>query len=106
MSDKLIERYFDRAADPDLDAYFAQFAEDARCEDEGHLYQGIDDIRAWRTSVPPVTYAVRRIEPTDRGQRAVAEISGDFPGSPVTLAFGFVFAAEKIQELTIRPVST
>lgn len=106
MSDRLIERYFESATDPDLDAYLAQFAEDARCEDEGHLYQGTDEIRSWRTGVPPVTYDVRRIEPTERGRRAVAEISGDFPGSPVTLAFGFVLAADKIQELTIRPVST
>ena len=33
--DTRIEHYFDRAADPDLEAYFAQFADDAVVEDEG-----------------------------------------------------------------------
>ena len=54
--DTRIEHYFDRAADPDLEAYFAQFADDAVVEDEGRLHHGIDAIRAWRTSVPDVTY--------------------------------------------------
>jgi hypothetical protein len=98
-----VERYFVLAADPDLDAYFAQFADDAVAEDEGNLYRGIDAIRAWRTTVPDVSYRVVSIEPADDGQVAVAEIAGDFPGSPVSLAFGFTFRDEKIQTLTIRP---
>lgn len=41
--------------------------------------------------------------PTDDGHRALAVISGDFPGSPVTLAVTFTFAAGRIRTLTIRP---
>ena len=98
-----IERYFVLAADPDLRAYFAQFADDVVVEDEGHLYHGIDAIRGWRTSVPPVTYDVRSVEPVDGGHRALALISGDFPGSPVTLAFAFTLEGGRIRTLTIRP---
>ncbi|HEY2220629.1 nuclear transport factor 2 family protein [Actinomycetospora sp.] len=105
MSEPLIDRYFALAADPDLDAYFAQFADDAVVEDEGHLYEGIDAIRTWRTTVPAVSYHLRRVEPTERGRRAVAEIRGDFPGSPVTLGFAFVLDADRIRELAIRPVA-
>jgi alpha-D-ribose 1-methylphosphonate 5-triphosphate synthase subunit PhnI len=103
VSEPVIDRYFARAADPDLDAYFAQFAADAVVEDEGNLYEGIDAIRGWRTTVPPVSYHLRRVEPTERGRRAVAEIRGDFPGSPVTLGFAFVVEGDTIRELTIRP---
>jgi len=99
----LIERYFALATDADLDAYFAQFADDAVVEDEGRLHHGIDAIRGWRTSVPDVTYRLVTIEPDGDGHQALAEIAGDFPGSPVTLAFGFVLDGDRIQRLTIRP---
>jgi hypothetical protein len=98
-----VQRYFVLAAEPDLQAYFAQFADDVVVEDEGHLHHGLDAIRAWRTSVPPVTYDVRSIEPVEGGHRALALISGDFPGSPVTLAFVFTVDDERIRTLTIRP---
>ena len=99
----LIDRYFTLATS-DRDAYLAQFADDAVVEDEGHLHQGIDAIRGWRTSVPAVVYRIRETESVAAGHRVVAEISGDFPGSPVTLAFNFVFSGEKIISLAIRPV--
>ena len=98
----LVERYFVLATDPDPEAYFAQFADDAVAEDEGPLprhrrHPRLADLR------PAVTYRVQSLEPTDEGHRAVAEIAGDFPGSPVALAFGFTIRDEKIQTLTIRP---
>jgi hypothetical protein len=99
----LVARYFVLAADPDLEAYRAQFADDAVVEDEGHVHRGIDAIRAWRTSVPAVHYDVRAVEPTDDGERALVVISGDFPGSPVDLAFTFTYADGRIRTLTIRP---
>ena len=104
MSHMLVNRYFTRAAAPDLDAYLAQFTGDAVAEDEDRLHEGIAAIRAWRTGVPPVTYTVKSVEPTEEGHRAIAEIAGAFPGSPVTLTFGFAFRGEKIRRLTIRPV--
>jgi hypothetical protein len=104
MSTALVERYFDRAVLPDPEPYFAQFAEDAVAEDEGHLYEGIDAIRAWRSSVPPVAYEVRALDPVEGGFRALVDISGDFPGSPVSLGFAFVFRGEVIEHLAIRPV--
>ena len=104
MSHMLVDRYFTRAAAPDLDVYLAQFTDDAVAEDEDRLHEGIAAIRAWRNGVPPVSYTVKTVEPTEEGHRATAEIAGDFPGSPVTLTFGFAFRGEKIRRLTIRPV--
>ncbi|HEY2190707.1 MAG TPA: nuclear transport factor 2 family protein [Actinomycetospora sp.] len=100
----LVRRYFVLAADPDLEAYHAQFADDAVVEDEGRHHRGIDAVRAWRTSVPEVHYDVRAIEPIADGERALVAISGDFPGSPVDLAFTFTYEDGRIRTLTIRPV--
>ena len=47
---------------------------------------------------------MKSVEPTEEGHRAIAEIAGDFPGSPVSLTFGFAFRGGKIRRLTIRPV--
>jgi hypothetical protein len=100
---ELVHRYFRLAPQPDADAYFAQFADHAFAEDEGHEYHGIDEIRAWRKAVPLVTYTVRDVAVRDGEHVANAEIAGDFPGSPVTLAFHFAFTDEgRIQTLVIR----
>jgi hypothetical protein len=100
---QLINRYFQLAPASDTDGYFAQFATDAVVEDEGREYHGIEAIRGWRTSVPSVAYALRDLQSTDDEHTALAEISGEFPGSPVTLAFRFRFAEDgHIRSLTIR----
>ena len=105
---QLINRYFDLAVLPDRDDYFAQFTDDVVVEDEGREHHGISAIRAWRTSVPRVTYSVETIDktadktPTEYVSRV--NIAGDFPGSPVALTFTFTFADDnRIAFLTIRP---
>jgi hypothetical protein len=100
---ELVDRYFRLAPGVDTDAYLAQFADDAIAEDEGHEHHGIAAIRAWRTEVPPVSYTVDAVAPIGGEHVAHAEIAGDFPGSPVTLAFRFTFGHDgRIQRLTIR----
>ena len=100
----LIHRYFELAAQADLQPYFAQFAEDAVVEDEGVQRSGIDAVRAWRKDVPKVTYAIDDVVAADPGCDAFVDVSGDFPGSPVRLTFHFEFTAdEHIAVLVIRP---
>jgi ketosteroid isomerase-like protein len=101
---QLIRRYFDLAAQPDTDAYFAQFADDAVVEDEGEQRHGIAAIRAWRGKVPLVAYTVHDVGRSGTGHDAHVDIAGDFPGSPTRLTFHFQFAADgRITQLTIRP---
>ena len=100
----LIDRYFQLAPLPDTGAYLAQFAEDASVEDEGHHHHGMDAIRAWRSQVPGVSYAVHGVQSDAEGHLARTEISGDFPGSPVKLGFRFTFTDDgRVQTLAIRP---
>ena len=101
---ELIDRYFDLAPQADSGAYFAQFADDAVVEDEGHAHHGIAAIRAWRTKVPRVAYTVHDVKAAGTGHDAAVNIAGDFSGSPVSLTFHFQFAADgRITALTIRP---
>lgn len=100
---ELVDRYFRLAPQRDSGAYLAQFAPDAIAEDEGHEYHGIEAIRAWRSEVPVVSYTVGEVAVADGEHVARAEIVGDFPGSPVTLTFGFTFTDDgHIKALAIR----
>jgi hypothetical protein len=100
---EIIERYFRVAVDPDRERYFAIFADDAIVEDEGQEHHGIEAIRAWRASVPNVVYTLTDLRPIDGTTVATAEISGDFPGSPVTLRFWFEdYDDEQVRILRIR----
>ena len=99
-----LRRYFELAAQPDIEVYFALFADGATVEDEGKEHHGIGAIRAWRSEVPLVSYTVHAIQPGDGGWDATVDIAGDFPGSPVRLTFHFEFdPADRITTLTIRP---
>ncbi|WP_206486824.1 nuclear transport factor 2 family protein [Rhodococcus sp. KRD162] len=100
---QIIERYFELATLADSEPYFAQFTPDAVVEDEGREHHGIDEIRRWRTEVPQVHYDVLSTVESGPGRVATAEISGDFPGSPVNLSY-YVETAEdgRISVLRIR----
>jgi hypothetical protein len=102
---EIVRRYFDLAAQPYTEAYFAQFAHDAIVEDEGNERRGIAGIRAWRASVPLVRYDVTNVAKEGDTLVVTATISGDFPGSPVTgLHFRFEdYDDRRIRVLRIRP---
>jgi hypothetical protein len=74
MSDarELIDRYFDLAPQPDADAYFAQFADDAIVEDEDQTYRGIAAIRAWRAKVLRVAYTASQRRKASAAEYALA----------------------------------
>ncbi|MFI8566248.1 nuclear transport factor 2 family protein [Rhodococcus sp. NPDC078407] len=98
-----IDRYFELAPMADLEPYFDLFAPDAVVEDEGREYHGIDAIRSWRTEVPQVHYDVLSVVESGSGRMATAQISGDFPGSPVNLAYWFELTQDgRIAVLRIR----
>jgi hypothetical protein len=87
---EIVRRYFDLAALPDSDDYFALFAEDATVEDEGRVYHGLAAIREWRASVPPVHYTITAIDHSPEALVVTTTISGEFPGSPfAVLKFHF-----------------
>ncbi|WP_234543445.1 nuclear transport factor 2 family protein [Streptomyces shenzhenensis] len=98
------EEYFAAATDPDRARYFALFDDDIVVHDDGHSHEGLRAVRRWRTELPPVRYGLRDVRGTATACQAVAEVSGAFPGSPVTLRFTFERDAQgKITLLDITP---
>ncbi|MEU8301247.1 nuclear transport factor 2 family protein [Micromonospora sp. NPDC048909] len=95
----LIRRYFELAGQPDKDAYFALFADDAVVEDEGKTYRGIEEIRVWRREVPLVSYEITDVQDTPEGTVVTATITGDFPGSPFA---GLRFRFEEYDDSHVR----
>ncbi|SCG64139.1 SnoaL-like domain-containing protein [Micromonospora echinaurantiaca] len=96
---EIIRRYFELAGQPDREAYFALFADDAVVQDEGREHRGIEAIRAWRRETPLVSYDITDVADTAEGTVVTATITGDFPGSPFA---GLRFRFEEYDEAHIR----
>lgn len=82
------------------------FTPDATVRDEGSVRHGRAEIEQWARETS-VRYR-STMEPSsidDNGLRPTLQalVSGDFPGSPVRLAFHFTLAPEGIAALEITP---
>ncbi|MFC1230697.1 MULTISPECIES: nuclear transport factor 2 family protein [Streptomyces] len=101
---EFVEEYFAAATDPDRERYFTLFADGIVVHDDGRSLQGVAAVRRWHDEVPAVRHDLREVTGTATACQAVAEVSGDFPGSPVTLRFTFERDAQgKIILLDIAP---
>ncbi|MFF4473551.1 nuclear transport factor 2 family protein [Streptomyces sp. NPDC001599] len=99
-----VEEYVAAATGPDRERYLALFHDDAAVHDDGRSLRGLAEVRRWREETPNVDYDRLEVNGSATGCRAVAQVSGDFPGSPVTLRFAFERDARgKITVLTITP---
>jgi hypothetical protein len=89
----------------DVDALAECFASNATVRDEGHTYKGLPAIRAWKADTKKkYNHTVVPLEVAHRGGKTLlkAKLTGNFPGSPVTLEFGFVLKDGKIVSLEIH----
>ena len=89
----------------DVDALSECFASNATVRDEGHTYQGLAAIREWKADTKKkYSHTVAPLEVAHRDGKTVlkAKLTGNFPGSPVTLEFRFVLEDGKIASLEIH----
>ena len=102
----VVRRYFE--LDPrDVDGFVALFGDDATVVDEGETFQGLGEIRAWRTG-PAIkyTYTTEVLDQAGRsgGRHLVtARLTGDFPGETVDLRCDFAVTSDLISRLVIAP---
>jgi len=97
--------YFLHANAHDADAVAACFSQDAEVRDEGHAYRGPDAIRAWKRATSARYGATAHpvsCEVTPPGCIVQAEVTGNFPGSPVRIVFDFSLDGPVITALAIR----
>ena|SRR5712664_4208533 len=89
----------------DTETLSACFAPNAIVRDEGHTYEGLAAIKAWKAeTTKKYHHTVLPLEVVCRHDKTVltATLTGDFPGSPVTVNFDFVLGAGKILSLEIH----
>jgi len=100
-----IERYVQIANSGTAEAAPECFAPDATVYDEGQIYEGVAAIKNWMAATKKkYGHTIAPLELAARGGRSVlkARLSGNFPGSPITVNFSFVLADGKIRSLEIR----
>ena len=100
-----IAAYF--AADRgDSEAVARCFTDSAVVKDEGHTYNGVDEIRRWKAeSSTKYTYTVETIAVEQSHGKTIVtgHLVGNFPGSPVDLRYFFELEGAKIASLEIIP---
>jgi hypothetical protein len=82
------------------------FTANAVVKDEGHVYDGRSAIRRWKAeSATKYTYTSEPFASEDRDGKIIvtSRLTGNFPGSPVTLRFFFGLEGDKIASLEIMP---
>jgi ketosteroid isomerase-like protein len=99
-----LERYFAATNRHDVAGMIADLADDAVVKDEGSEHRGVPAIRQWMTDT--IRKYRFKAEPTtvarENDRTAVSVIvSGDFPGSPISLTYRFKLEGQKITHLEI-----
>jgi SnoaL-like domain len=100
-----IERYVQIANSGTVEAASECFALDATVYDEGWTYEGVAAIKNWMAATKKkYGHTITPLELAGRGGQSIlkAQLTGNFPGSPITVNFSFVLADGKIRSLEIR----
>ncbi len=100
-----IETYVRAENAGDVEAMAECFAPGATVRDEGHYYEGVPAIKAWKAETKrKYNHTVTPLEiSTSNGNATLkARLSGTFPGSPVTAKFHFALVDNQIASLQIR----
>jgi ketosteroid isomerase-like protein len=82
------------------------FTADAVVVDEKMTYRGRDAIAAWKSEASSkYEYVADPIAIDDQGEEIIvtAHLTGNFPGSPVDLRYGFTLSGDAIARLEIVP---
>ena len=101
---KALANYFAATNAHDIEGMMAVFAEHAAVKDEGKEHRGLAAIREWMKEA--ITKYEFKVEPTEvvevDGKIVVTGlVSGNFPGSPVSLPHRFTLDHQKITRLEI-----
>ena len=99
-----IQSYLDASNAHNVQSILTCFADDAMVRDENTRHCGTIDIERWlRTTIEKYKFQFKPLgaEEHDNETIVAVQISGTFPGSPITLDYHFTVAHEKIASLII-----
>ncbi|MHC1790385.1 nuclear transport factor 2 family protein [Solidesulfovibrio sp.] len=101
-----VAAYFQLSNAADLTSLKHCFTETAIVRDEGREHQGHAAIQAWMAAARQhyrFTTEIGESETLVDAIRVRTRISGNFPGSPVTLDQVFTLSGDRIASLEIKP---
>ena len=99
-----IQNYIDASNTHDVQSILACFADDATVRDENTTQRGKIDIERWATeTIEKYKFQFKPLSTEDRDNETIVavQISGIFPGSPITLDYHFAMVDQKITSLII-----
>src|SRR3954471_20654099 len=99
-----IRNYIDASNAHNVQSILACFSDDAMVRDENTTHRGKIDIERWlRTTIEKYKFQFKPLSAEARDDETIVavQISGTFPGSPITLDYRFTIAHEKIASLII-----
>lgn len=102
---RAIDLYVRAENSGDVELLSECFAPDATVHDEDGTYKGLALIKDWKAETKKkYNHTVEPLEVAHRDGKILvkAKLTGNFPGSPVTLEFSFVLANGKIASLEIH----
>ncbi len=100
----VIQKYIDASNAHDVKSILACFAEDAVVRDESATHRGKIDIERWLvTTIEKYNFQFKTLSSKERDNATVVtvEVSGTFPGSPISLDYHFTISGDKITFLKI-----
>ena len=100
----VIPRYIEASNAHDVNGIVDCFVDDAVVRDENAMRHGKIDIERWATeTIEKYKFQFKLLSADEHGAETIlsVEVSGSFPGSPVTLDYHFTIANDKIQSLII-----
>jgi hypothetical protein len=100
-----IDLYVKAENSGDVESLSECFASNATVRDEGRAYEGLVAIKEWKADTKKkYNHTVSPLEVAHSGARIIlkAKLSGNFPGSSVTLEFSFMLEGGKIASLEIH----
>ena len=100
----IIEKYIDASNAHDVKSILACFTDDAVVRDENKKHRGKIDIERWlTTTIEKYKFQFKPLSSQEQDNETVVsiELSGTFPGSPISLDYHFTMANDKIALLTI-----
>ena len=100
----LIQRYLDASNTHDVKLILSCFNDDAFVRDENETRRGKIDIGRWiTTTIQKYNFHFKPLSSQERENETLVsvEVSGTFPGSPISLDYHFTIARDKIACLTI-----
>ena len=100
-----IDVYVNAENSGNVEALSECFAPNATVHDERRTYVGLAAIKEWKAQTKKkYNHTVAPLEVVKRDETTVlkAKLTGDFPGSPVTLEFSFMLEGGKIVSLEIH----